>query len=38
MWRANQTLDEVSHLSFKQNGSRVFLNYLYDFKLQNTGR
>ena len=34
----NQTLGEVSHLSLKQKGHRVFLNYLYDFNSQSIGR
>ena len=34
----NQTPDKVSHLSLKQKGHGVFLNYLYDFKPQNIGR
>ena len=42
MWRfnlfiINQIIDEVSHLSFKQKGHEVFLNYLYDFKSWNMG-
>ena len=28
----NQTIDEASHLPFKQKRHEVFLNYLFDFK------
>ena len=34
----NQTLEDVTHLSFKQKGHSVYLNYLYDFKSEKIGR
>ena len=34
----NEILEDVTHLSFKQKGHRVYLNYLYDFKSENIGR
>ena len=33
-----KTLNELSHLSCKQKGHGVFLNYLYDLKAQIMGR
>ena len=34
----NETLEDVTHLSFKQKEHRAYLNYLYDFKSENIGR